>query len=211
MVTFTELMQQADDQNRLIAEEEKKRGLRIGEGALAGGAQFLISSALGLPMLPAAFSAGKTAVETAVKPETSPEKAGLAGALAGIEKGLPYLERAETAKRAKEMGLVPSELAKGEVTYKKPGLTLADLQGISIPGLTPTYTIGKTGASVRLAPKTVARSGTTLTGMTEAQAKQRVSLLLSKSPSLYGAVTDDAAKNGWLSAFNKLKAKGYID
>jgi hypothetical protein len=153
MVTFTELMQKADEENRAIAEEEKKRGLRIGEGALAGGAQFLISSALGLPMLPAALSAGKTAIETAVTPEATPERAGLAGISAGIEKGLPYLERAETAKRAKEAGLAPSEMTKGEIAYKKPGLTLADLQGLNIPGTVakggtiPAVSLGRLSAA----------------------------------------------------------------
>jgi uncharacterized membrane protein len=183
-------MQKADEENRAIAEEEKKRGLRIGEGALAGGAQFLISSALGLPMLPAALSAGKTAIETAVTPEATPERAGLAGISAGLEKGLPYLEKKmateEEAKKAKAGGLEPFEITKGQVTYRRP----------TVPK--PTKPV-------------VPKKPTTVKGMTESQAKQRVSLFLSKSPSLYGVVTDDAAKNGWLSAFNKLKAKGYID
>jgi hypothetical protein len=79
----------------------------------------------------------------------TPEEAGLAGFKAGVA---PSMDKFELDKM-KDFGLIPSTAKRGEINYGKPGLTLADVQGLSIPsGLQPTYTLGKSGASVKLAP-----------------------------------------------------------
>jgi hypothetical protein len=131
---------------------------------------------------------------------------------AGLAQPIKTMEQKAESGLAEKLKLTPEKYAKGEVSYGRPPLPLTELEKLNIPGYTPSYSVGKGGASVRLAPTKVAKPSATKPGlkMTEAAAKQRVTMALGSNPDLQTAVMDEAAKNGWVSAFNKLKAKGYL-
>ena len=168
--------------------------------------------------LPAAIGAGLAPnagnVMSAVKggldaaSAKTPEEAIIQGVKVGAQ---PTIQAGETAAMGK-MGMTPATAKVGDVNYKA-GLNVPAPKGYLRDPATGRLFRDPSVPQAREFKPPTSTSAKSKGGMTEPAAKNRVQLFLaSAGGSKYmSAVQDDASKNGWLSAYNKLKAKGIVN
>lgn len=109
--------------------------------------------------------------------------------------------------------LVPFTSLKIKGATIDPGVKTKKIQGDTVaPGEKTSNVEADTKKKIAEAGRADRSPGVGGTGpkLTEAAAKARVAMALTQNPDITKAVMDDAAKNGWVSAFKKLKAKGYL-
>ena len=140
--------------------------------------------------------------------DKTPEEAIISGIKTGAQ---PTIQAGETAAMGK-MGLSPATAKVGNVNYKA-GLNAPAPKGYLLDPATGRLFRDPSVPQAREFKPPNSPTSKSKAGMTEPAAKNRVTLFLS-SPAgskLMSIVQDDAQKNGWLSAYNKLKAKGYVN